>query len=1174
MYAMTQNKQIVILTILSIIPASASARLNPLRVATEQLTRAEIVFVLDTSGTMRAGLDPQSRGGHDCLGPRAGTVDLCGDGLCSGSEGSSGNACTADCAIASNDNTQPGSAPMCKPTQVVASRMAMVKRVMQNLIPKFKGSASFGLVTFKQTGYFEYFKQKGTNTRKVSVFLTHTEMEALGAWNNSLERPRVSFTWNGTPMTLLSSAGLTVTTDSLYMRSDDHTVEKRFSWSTAGEVHVNGGYRWRYRGSYYTYAQGGIDKKTTRTISRYMGPQFVDGTGVTWVYHRYNHDVNQGIDGLMAGMIVEPLSADQSALAQSAKTYSILTRMNGAANGGLLADGQTPTGQAIQLAGQHFAERHNGTGAFASVGADPLRGCRKRVVVLLTNGVSSSNPKTDAAVQALYNNSVFAGNPIKTIVMGLPGLPPSATGELDRAADAGDDGLFNYSTTAVYSQDERALAEVLGKVLFEVMRGDYSTTGSAVTSVPRSKLGKTMVLLPSTEYPLWRGHLRAIDVQTTPPTQLWDAGQVLSVRDYRTRKLYTGLPSTNSGAPVALLTPSGEVNVSAVRDVWAEVQTPPSNEQIEDVVKWLAGKDRAWKLGPLFRSVPAVIGRPGKRDLPGYDAFRTQHANRQRLAYVASNDGLLHAFDIRDGSETFAYVPPNLWPKIHALWLQGGQDADPRKFKWLMANSPRVEDMPGGCVPCAWKTQLVQTMGPGGADFVVLDISNPSRCNSLECTPNDPPLQVVKHSRDLGLTSYSGQSWSVPALYYKYNGASVSGRARMGSGYGSYTQGHYSNHFSSQFSARQSTLHSGDGASTDFALVASTVAVVDASKGHDVFATYQADPKGRVVRYGEENHDMMLNSKATIIGPDAANPFFYSPAVRHLGSLQVLLAAVSGSHAEEPPQTTEATLFLRSESGGTIDAGNHNMTCRVSQICSQSDSCPTQVPESCTAPTSRAVPVGSPMIIKNTPPGGQAQHEVFYLLYDPPMLCANGVTGYSSITQVDTSTITELYATKAATDLTQTTTELSEINLTAMPVGDFGTGGIPIATTTTTTAVLPAGSGDVISTRPYSTNSACTPTVNPCLQGDSYLVRLASDGASQRVLSVHRYEGVRATGLNVVGGGTDLVITYAGRGGTQASVFTLLNNVSNQMSGKGAKLESWKEVPKHTSELNSDGVTP
>ena len=1055
------------------VTSPALARVNPLRVITERRIRTEIIVVLDTSGSMAFYPNPEYKVGTDCGGNRTDTVDLCGDGLCSGAEGSGDNKCEEDCNITSHYTSEAGSPPMCNTQngKQLISRMFMVKRVLRNLLPEIRQSASLGLITFKQSGYFPYYQAAAGTTKKVTVFLSKSEMETLGAYNEDLKAPKSQFTWNGTQFGLLSKVGLSENRDSLYVRADDISQENRWMFTAVGQEYFDGVNRWKYKGSYYTYLQKPVlIKKKPAVFDSYLGPQFKDGSGKVWVYHRFNGDwTSQGISGNPSGMVAVPLSDSSKQENVDAAFSLIISRMNAASNGGLWAWGGTPTGPSIMTARAHYHHRESGLEEYSGVGPDPAAACRKRFVLLLTDGGSNQGVKPYNAAELLYKYPQFKDNPVKTLVVGLPGLPSQAITELDLTADMGDDGIENQSKTAFYSNDETTLIKVIREAFLEMLQGDYTTTAPGVSTSGQATVIGDQALIPSTEYPKWKGHFRAMDLTKSPPIMSWDAADELNKVDYNKRLLYTGYPDSKSGQPIPLFKSDGTVNLDGVKAVWNQAGTVPSESAIKQVVQWLAGKDRDWKLPPIFRSAPATVGPPPKYKVAGHAMFRKNLLDRERLIYITSNEGLLHAFRAGTGTEAFGYVPPNLWPKIHQLWLQGGQDPEPDRFKWVLASSPRVEDIPPNITPGSWSTQLVLTMGPGDKSFVVLDITNPSTCKDDKCTLQETPFKILAHSKDLNLASIVGETWSVPILFYDYAGQELAkARMGMGSGYGSGTQGQYYNYFSNLYDKHDAEWHSPAGAEVDYAVLAHPSAAIDRSKGRQVISSYQGDLTGRLVRYdlGDSSNG------STLINAGAKNPFYYSPAVYSRGAGNVLLAAISGSDREEdPPSDGEATMYFRSETKSSVDQDNDHLSCKVSEICSKVIGCPDVVESDCKAPSSQALPVGPPLLFKNQAGGSNTQYEAFFLLYDPP-------------------------------------------------------------------------------------KSACS-------MGDSWLIRLATDGTQQKVISSKHYEGIRVTGMAVVGGGIDLAVSHIGLGDAPATAFTVADSISNGLggaTGDAPLVETWREV--------------
>lgn len=1062
-----------------------SARVNPLRVITEKLTRSEILVVLDTSGSMVSHPSPAYYAGSDCGGDMAGWTDLCGDGMCTGSEGSSINQCIADCHLVSNPATPAGNPRSCNPSSVYVSRMYLTKRVLSNLLPDLRNNASFGLVTFNQRGYYRYYQALTSGvTEKVSVFFTQIEMEQLGAWDATNNQPRTSFSWNGTTYTLLSSAGMTVDKDSLYSRTDNPAEENRYRFSVAGRTYSDGFHTWRYKGSYFTYTQYPINTASYQTVSTYMGPQYIDSLGVRWVHNRFVYNSSNYIYGGSSGSVVVPLTAGTTQAAADVSLAQVMARLNMASNGGIWASGGTPTAAAIDAARTHFRARQLGNSPYTA--PDPLAACRPRYVLLLTDGYHGGTHPRYAAAN-LYNDPTFTVPP-KTIVVGLPGLPKSAMDALDQTADGGDDGNYNNaSATAKFANNEAQLLRVVKEALFEMVRGDFTTTASGTTSSGTTILSNDVALVPSVEYPGWKGHLRAMDLTVAPPSELWDAGTQLNSMEYKNRKIFTGYPNSNSGIPVPLLANDGTVNWDGsccggvgVRHVWADVE-PTLNmndagvrSTIISTVEWVVGKNRTWRLGPILRSTPATIGPPPRyRNVGTHGVHEKLYAARETLVYITSNDGILHAFRAKDGTEAFGYVPPNLWPQIRTVFQEGGHAANPDNFRWILASSPRVEDIPPQSPPNSFQTQLVITMGPGAKAWGTIDITNPSACSVTGCELNDPPFYILQHSRDWNMATVLGQTWSVPALFYDYNGAgtnlgSPTGQMAMGSGYGTGRQMEYYHYFRELWrtNSLNSKRHNSGGAVVDFAVLPDTAAAVNFEQSRRIIATYQADLLGRVYRYDEGRH----NQQKKVIDAGKRQPIYYSPALYHTGGSTVLLTAVTLANDEESlPSGEESTIYMRAENGGTVDGTNHNLTCAVSDICSTKSGCPATVPSGCTAPSSRALPVSPPLILKNQLSGGTEQYEAYYLFYEPPS--------------------------------------------------------------------------------------------GPCSDGDSWLVRLATTGAQQAVISSTEYVGVRGTGLTVVGGGIDVVITQVGKGANSATATSATGNISGgALMGDTPYVEVWREV--------------
>ncbi len=157
----------------------------------------------------------------------------------------------------------------------------------------------------------------------------------------------------------------------------------------------------------------------------------------------------------------------------------------------------------------------------------------------------------------------------------------------------------------------------------------------------------------------------------------------------------------------------------------------------EALVNFLRG-DRSNE-GTFFRTRKHVLGdivsseaRYVKTPLfeytdAGYGAYKTLVATRTSAVYVASNDGMLHAFNAETGKELWAYVPELVLPQLHRL-------ADPnygQNHQYYVDGTPEVGDVCPSTpsTPCSgaqWKTILVGGLNRGGKGYYALDITDPA----------------------------------------------------------------------------------------------------------------------------------------------------------------------------------------------------------------------------------------------------------------------------------------------------------------------------------------------------------------------------------------------------------------------------------------------------------------
>ena len=149
-----------------------------------------------------------------------------------------------------------------------------------------------------------------------------------------------------------------------------------------------------------------------------------------------------------------------------------------------------------------------------------------------------------------------------------------------------------------------------------------------------------------------------------------------------------------------------------------------------------AGDDRIFRfrettLGDITESQPAFISKPvfNYTD-PGYQAFKTDQSGRASRIYVGANDGMLHAFNVANGQEVWAFVPT---PVISKMWKLADRDYATNHVNLVNGDPTIAEVCVASAAVCAssatasdWRTVLVGGLAGGGRGYYALDITNPN----------------------------------------------------------------------------------------------------------------------------------------------------------------------------------------------------------------------------------------------------------------------------------------------------------------------------------------------------------------------------------------------------------------------------------------------------------------
>jgi len=146
----------------------------------------------------------------------------------------------------------------------------------------------------------------------------------------------------------------------------------------------------------------------------------------------------------------------------------------------------------------------------------------------------------------------------------------------------------------------------------------------------------------------------------------------------------------------------------------------------ETLINWAAGLDALDKYGATgtYNDARSQMGDP-LHSQPALVQYGGTPASPDLVAYVATNDGYLHAFDTDTGNELFAFIPQELLPKLPRAMesvsgsKQYGLDGD--VVAWINdANNDGIISGVGEHV------YLYVTMRRGGRDIYALDVTDRS----------------------------------------------------------------------------------------------------------------------------------------------------------------------------------------------------------------------------------------------------------------------------------------------------------------------------------------------------------------------------------------------------------------------------------------------------------------
>lgn len=208
-------------------------------------------------------------------------------------------------------------------------------------------------------------------------------------------------------------------------------------------------------------------------------------------------------------------------------------------------------------------------------------------------------------------------------------------------------------------------------------------------------------------------------------------------------------------------------------------------------------RDRGTRLGDIVNSTPVVLspyldheyravrttsgGSVSYPFVTSYKAFLDQKkAADKPVVFAGANDGMLHAFDGKTGSELFGYVPATALGHMgNLLFPFAAADKQNQVFShtYFVDGPVAVSD---AVIGSSWKTVVVGTAGAGGRGVFGLDVTSPGSFG-----PADVLWEINDGVADSGIKGDIGYVLGKPVIVPVKNGDTISWKAIFGNGYNS-----------------------------------------------------------------------------------------------------------------------------------------------------------------------------------------------------------------------------------------------------------------------------------------------------------------------------------------------------------------------------------------------------
>jgi type IV pilus assembly protein PilY1 len=245
------------------------------------------------------------------------------------------------------------------------------------------------------------------------------------------------------------------------------------------------------------------------------------------------------------------------------------------------------------------------------------------------------------------------------------------------------------------------------------------------------------------------------------PYPYWDAQHELLIRT-SARNIYTYLGNADLNATSNKFD-DAHITVQMLDNPTKQASAATGPTAKQDLINYISGYDpydengntvrdekREYILGDILHSKPLIID------------YASNPTNPQRVIYVGTNDGMLHAFDDTNGSEKWAFIPPDLLPTLKNIVEGSGHqyyvDGSPQVYIKDVDHDGNIDSGDGD------KVIIIFGERKGGTSYCALDVTNPDDPQYLWRIDKVNNAATYNIPAPTTVISELGQTWSDPAI--------------------------------------------------------------------------------------------------------------------------------------------------------------------------------------------------------------------------------------------------------------------------------------------------------------------------------------------------------------------------------------------------------------------------